>query len=592
MPTRVGNGLVPNFARRPHYPGDVYVLWHPDRAGRVWHCVRRQDGGVERLGRASRRLQPAWRRACAAAAAAYGRGAVRDVSAVVPATGGGDGADDGGERDDAAVAAASALRCELFVEDADKWLHPRHPPRPHGGAWACGPLCRHVGRPRGVVAGNAAGGGADRVGAAGARSGGLGVTGGRQGGRVCGRGRSPHCLGGGGGGAFHDFRGHHYVAVAWCWGRYWHAAASVASSVRGPGERGHFHVSCSLLCHRNFAGPIASERSDVFDSVRCWGDSRGGGVARRLPLSVCSAADHRPAPVPDASSGNGRPTNHLPTPLPWGSRGQLGCDARGAEGIYSATLRAHGTPDRAPAVWASLPQAARAGWSARCVHGSRLWLNRLQCVGRMGGAMTGVEMTATPRLPSTAFPMPQASTRERRWGDLAGLSGSLSLFSCPGSHNAHLSSHGGAGAGDHDAAGLPVIHSGGCGAAAPCRDTVFGAAPWPAGDSRVICSAAVAGQAGGFLTAPAHISRLVSCPRLPRTIRVRKYAPQFSAGYPPHTFTPLVWEACRRDGPDTGSYFSSGLGEKNHRDALTGLVVDGSLRLCRWNAGLCWPGLQ
>jgi len=97
-------------------------------------------------------------------------------------------------------------------------------------------------------------------------------------------------------------------------------------------------------------------------------------------------------------------------------------------------------------------------------------------------------------------------------------------------------------------------------------------------------------------TSAAHVYRTAGSPRVRGAARVReaekvgKYTSHLPAGDPLHTLTPLVWEACGRVGPATGSFLSSALGEENNREARAGFLADVSLILWRWNARMVLAG--
>jgi len=225
----------------------------------------------------------------------------------------------------------------------------------------------------------------------------------------------------------------------------------------------------------------------------------------------------------------------------------------------------------ARAMWAPLPMSARARWAAGCGPGSGLWLNRLSCGGSRGGALAGPEMAAAVRLWLGGTPIPQACARECRRGTLADRTEVLQRV----------------------AAALRVD---------PRWTGVVAEPPLPVGTqapalrpdlraTRVSSGAPLWGDVSvAASTAAAHVSGKVSSPRMLGAAWVREaeqvgnYTPHLPAGDPPHTFTPLVWEACGRVGPDTGSFHSSAPGAENHREALTGLLADVSLMLWRWNA--------
>ena len=249
-------------------------------------------------------------------------------------------------------------------------------------------------------------------------------------------------------------------------------------------------------------------------------------------------------------------------------------------------------------LWAPLSMSARARWAACCGHGSGLWLNRLPCGGPHGGAMTGSEMKAAVRLWFGVSPVPQASDRECRCGPLADQIGCHWLGGC--SHSVPLRTF------RHTA----VLQRVATVLRADSRWTgVIAEPPLPAGAqapalrpdmraTRVSSGAPVWGDVSVVAsTAAAHVSRTAGSPRVPGAARVREaekvgqYTPHLPAGDPPHTCTPLVWEACGRVGPATGSFLSSALGEEKYREALAGLLADVSLILWRWNARMVLAGV-
>ena len=240
---------------------------------------------------------------------------------------------------------------------------------------------------------------------------------------------------------------------------------------------------------------------------------------------------------------------------------------------------------------ASLSLAARARWAACCGHGSGLWLNRLPCCGRLGGAMKGAEMVVAVRLWLGISAVTHASARECRCGEIVDALGSHWLGGCPRSVPLRSFRHkevlqrvatvlrvdprwtGDVAepplpAGEQSPALRPDLRA---------TSVASGAPLW--GDVSVVAA-----------TAAVHVSRTAGSPRVPGAARVRetekvgKYTPYLPAGDPPHTFTPLVWEASGRVGPATASFLALALGEENHREALTGLLTDVSLGLWRWNA--------
>jgi len=249
-------------------------------------------------------------------------------------------------------------------------------------------------------------------------------------------------------------------------------------------------------------------------------------------------------------------------------------------------------------MWAPLSLAARARWAACCGHGSGLWLNRLPCGGPLGGAMKGAEMVAAVRLWVGIAPVPQASARECRCGALADPLGSHWFGGCPRSVPLRTFRH------------TEVLHRVATVLRADPRWTgVVAEPPLPTGSqstalrpdlraTRVASGAPLWGDVSVVAaTAAIHVSRTAGSPRVPGAARVReaekvgKYTPYLLAGDPPHTFTPLVWEASGRVGPATASFLASALGEENHREALSGLLTDVSLSLWRWNARIVLAGV-
>ena len=164
--------------------------------------------------------------------------------------------------------------------------------------------------------------------------------------------------------------------------------------------------------------------------------------------------------------------------------------------------------------------------------------------------------------------MPQASARECRCGGLADPLGSHWLRGCPRSVPLRIFRH------------TEVLQRGVTMLRADPRWTgVVAEPPLPTGEPsrgqrpdqrapRVSSGAPLRGVVSVVsATAAIHASRTAGSPRVPGAARVRKaekvgkYMPYFPAGYPPHTFAPLVWDASGRVGPATASFHASALGE-------------------------------
>jgi len=212
--------------------------------------------------------------------------------------------------------------------------------------------------------------------------------------------------------------------------------------------------------------------------------------------------------------------------------------------------------------------------------------------------MKGAEMVAAVRLWVGIAPVPQASARECRCGVLVDPLGSHWLGRCPRSVPLRTFRH------------TEVLQRVATVLRADPRWTgVVAEPPPPTGEqstalrpnlraTRVSSGAPLWGEVSVVAaTAAIHVSRTKGSPRVPGAARVRQaekvgeYTPYLHAGDPPHTFTPLVWEARGRVGPATASFLASALGEEKHREALTGVQADVSLRLWRWNARIVLAGV-
>ena len=309
--------------------------------------------------------------------------------------------------------------------------------------------------------------------------------------------------------------------------------------------------------------------------------------AHALP-SFASAARPRPdacaSRAPHDNQADGQPAGALHAPPSW--RRLLEAPATATQrDLSAAALEA-----RRARVFADLSGWGRTGMAA--VQGGRaaLWLTAVPsaCGGR--GTIPGSAMRVAVRLWLGARPRPDPPRSRCSCGGVADAGGRHFLSFCPAQVARRTAVHHhivslvaaalrraprwGAVVAEtpldgSDGARRPDLRATDAATAAVTWADVSVAWPWPD---------AVAGQV--------RATPLRAVAAAAREARKRAiYVPALPAGHPPHTFTPLVWEALGRVGPATDAWLAAALAGPRLAAVRAGLLLDVSVALWR---SLAW----
>ena len=319
-------------------------------------------------------------------------------------------------------------------------------------------------------------------------------------------------------------------------------------------------------------------------SAGLWLPRRGGPALPRPAPAAGSHPARSPARAPPNNPASGRLPGAQHAPPAW--RQLLMADTAATQRDLSAA--AHEA--RRARVFADLSGWGRTGMAA--VQGGRaaLWLTAVPsaCGGR--GTIPGSAMRVAVRLWLGASPRPDPPRSRCSCGGVADAGGRHFLSFCPAQVARRTAVHHhivslvaaalrratrwGAVVAEtpldgSDGARRPDLRATDAATAAVTWADVSVAWPWPD---------AVAGQV--------RATPLRAVAAAAREARKRAiYVPALPSGHPPHTFTPLVWEALGRVGPATDAWLAAALAGPRLAAVRAGLLLDVSVALWR---SLAW----